>query len=166
MANIEERVESLIKDKVQELGYNLYDVQYVKEGQNYYLRIFIEKPNGNIDLNDCEKVNDGINDLLDKADYIKEQYFLEVSSTGVEKVLRKDEHLKQNIDNEVQINLFKPIEVPDGKGTKKCKEVIGVLNDFNSNEITIMLEQDLLVKIDRKNISLIKTVFDWDSLKD
>ena len=166
MANIEERVESLIKDKVQELGYNLYDVQYVKEGQNYYLRIFIEKPNGNIDLNDCEKVNDGINDLLDKADYIKEQYFLEVSSTGVEKVLRKDEHLKQNIDNEVQINLFKPIEVPDGKSTKKCKEVIGVLNDFNSNEITIMLEQDLLVKIDRKNISLIKTVFDWDSLKD
>ncbi len=166
MANIEERVESLIKDKVQELGYNLYDVQYVKEGQNYYLRIFIEKPNGNIDLNDCEKVNDGINDLLDKADYIKEQYFLEVSSTGVEKVLRKDEHLKQNIDNEVQINLFKPIEVPDGKSTKKCKEVIGVLNDFDSNEITIMLEQDLLVKIDRKNISLIKTVFDWDSLKD
>ena len=166
MANIEERVESLIKDKIQELGYNLYDVQYVKEGQNYYLRIFIEKPNGNIDLNDCEKVNDGINDLLDKADYIKEQYFLEVSSTGVEKVLRKDEHLKQNIDNEVQINLFKPIEVPDGKGTKKCKEVIGVLNDFDNNEITIMLEQDLLVKIDRKNISLIKTVFDWDSLKD
>ena len=166
MANIEERVESLIKDKVQELGYNLYDVQYVKEGQNYYLRIFIEKLNGNIDLNDCEKVNDGINDLLDKADYIKEQYFLEVSSTGVEKVLRKDEHLKQNIDNEVQINLFKPIEVPDGKSTKKCKEVIGVLNDFDSNEITIMLEQDLLVKIDRKNISLIKTVFDWDSLKD
>ena len=166
MANIEERVESLIKDKIQELGYNLYDVQYVKEGQNYYLRIFIEKPNGNIDLNDCEKVNDGINDLLDKADYIKEQYFLEVSSTGVEKVLRKDEHLKQNIDNEVQINLFKPIEVPDGKSTKKCKEVIGVLNDFDNNEITIMLEQDLLVKIDRKNISLIKTVFDWDSLKD
>lgn len=166
MANIEERVESLIKDKIQELGYNLYDVQYVKEGQNYYLRIFIEKPNVSIDLNDCEKVNDGINDLLDKADYIKEQYFLEVSSTGVEKVLRKDEHLKQNIDNEVQINLFKPIEVPDGKGTKKCKEVIGVLNDFDNNEITIMLEQDLLVKIDRKNISLIKTVFDWDSLKD
>lgn len=166
MANIEERIETLIKDKIQELGYNLYDVQYVKEGQNYYLRIFIEKPNGNIDLNDCEKVNDGINDLLDKADYIKEQYFLEVSSTGVEKVLRKDEHLKQNIDNEVQINSFKPIEVPDGKGTKKYKEVIGVLKDFDNNEITIMLEQDLLVKIDRKNISLIKTVFDWDSLKD
>ena len=165
MANIEERVESLIKDKIQELGYKLYDVQYVKEGQNYYLRIFIEKPNGNIDLNDCEKVNDGINDLLDKADYIKEQYFLEVSSTGVEKVLRKDEHLKQNIDNEVQINLFKPIEIPDGKSTKKYKEVMGILKDFDNNEITIMLEKDLLVKIDRKNISLIKTIFDWDSIK-
>ena len=162
MANIEEKVESLIKKPIEDVGYTLYDVQYVKEGQNYFLRVFIEKPNGNIDLNDCEKVNDGINDLLDKADYIKEQYFLEVSSTGVEKVLRKDEHLKQNIDNEVQINLFKPIEVPDGKSTKKCKEVIGVLNDFNSNEITIMLEQDLLVKIDRKNISLIKTKYNWN----
>lgn len=165
MANIEERVESLIKDKIQELGYKLYDVQYVKEGQNYYLRVFIEKTNGNIDLNDCERVNDGINDLLDKADYIKEQYFLEVSSTGVEKVLRKAEHLKQNIDNEVQINLFKPIEMPDGKSIKKYKEVMGILKDFDNNEITIMLEKDLLVKIDRKNISLIKTVFDWDSIK-
>ena len=164
MAKIEEKVEELLKETIEKLGYNLYDVEYVKEGPNYYLRVYIDNEKG-IDLNDCEKVNDGINDLLDKADYIKEQYFLEVSSTGVEKVLRKDEHLKQNIDNEVQINLFKPIEVPDGKSTKKCKEVIGVLNDFDSNEITIMLEQDLLVKIDRKNISLIKTVFDWDSIK-
>ena len=138
MANIEERVELLIQDKIQELGYNLYDVQYVKEGQNYYLRIFIEKPNGSIDLNDCEKVNNGINDLLDKADYIKEQYFLEVSSTGLEKVLRKDEHLKQNIGNEIQINLFKPIEMQDGKKTKKHKEVIGVLKNFDNNEITII----------------------------
>ena len=103
--------------------------------------------------------------MLDKADYIKEQYFLEVSSTGVEKVLRKDEQLKQNIDKEVQINLFKPIEIPDGKSTKKYKEVMGILKDFDNNEITIMLEKDLLVKIDRKNISLIKTIFDWDSIK-
>ena len=66
-----------------------------KNGKNYFLRIFIDKDTG-IDLNDCEKVNDGINDLLDKADYIKEQYFLEVSSPGIERVLRKDEHLEKN----------------------------------------------------------------------
>ena len=118
MASIEERVENLIQKKVEELGYILYDVQYAKEGQNYFLRIFIEKEDGTIDLNDCEKVNDGINDLLDTADYIKEQYFLEVSSTGVEKVLRKDKHLKDNIGNEVEIKLFKPINKQNNKRYK------------------------------------------------
>ena len=180
MANIEEKVESLIKKPIEDMGYTLYDVQYVKEGQNYFLRVFIEKPNGSIDLNDCEKVNDGINDILDKADYIKEQYFLEVSSTGLEKVLRKDEHLRQNIENTIQINLFKPInleidlEKEDGskeKAKKKktnkksaSKELIGELKDFNENNIDLKLENGEIIHIDRKNISQIKTVFDWDSL--
>ena len=62
---------------MEELGYEIYDVEYAKEGKNYFLRIYIDKPEG-INLSDCEKVNDGINDLLDKAEYIKEQYFLEV----------------------------------------------------------------------------------------
>ena len=180
MANIEEKVESLIKKPIEDMGYTLYDVQYVKEGQNYFLRVFIEKTNGSIDLNDCEKVNDGINDILDKADYIKEQYFLEVSSTGLEKVLRKDEHLSQNIGNTIQINLFKPInleidlEKEDGskeKAKKKkknkksaSKELIGELKDFNDNNIDLKLENGEIIHIDRKNISQIKTVFDWDSL--
>ena len=156
MASIEERVENLIQTKVEELGYTLYDVQYAKEGQNYFLRVFIEKNDGTIDLNDCEKVNDGINDLLDTADYIKEQYFLEVSSTGVEKILRKDKHLKDNIGNEVEIKLFKPIN--------KQKEFIGILEDFSEDEITLKLENDENINIDRKDISLIKTTFNWDEI--
>ena len=156
MASIEERVENLIQTKVEELGYTLYDVQYAKEGQNYFLRVFIEKNDGTIDLNDCEKVNDGINDLLDTADYIKEQYFLEVSSTGVEKVLRKDKHLKDNIGNEVEVKLFKQIN--------KQKEFIGILEDFTENEITLKLENDESINIDRKDISLIKTTFNWDEI--
>lgn len=156
MASIEERVENLIQKKIEELGYILYDVQYAKEGQNYFLRVFIEKNDGAIDLNDCEKVNDGINDLLDTADYIKEQYFLEVSSTGVEKVLRKDKQLKDNIGNEVEIKLFKPIN--------KQKEFIGILEDFSEDEITLKLENDENINIDRKDISLIKTTFNWDEI--
>ena len=78
MANIEEKVEKLIKDKIENIGYSLYDVEYAKEGPNYYLRIFIDSKNG-IDLNDCEKVSNEINEILDEADYIKEQYYLEVS---------------------------------------------------------------------------------------
>lgn len=156
MANIEEKVEQLIKNRVEELGYQLYDVQYVKEGQNYFLRIFIEKENGDIDLNDCEKVNDGINEVLDSADYIKDQYFLEVSSTGIEKVLRKDKHLESNIGNKIEVKLFKPIN--------KQKEFVGNLKSFNEEEIILSLDNQTEIKINRKEISLIKTFFDWDNL--
>ena len=154
MASIEERVESLIQKKVEDLGYILYDVQYAKEGQNYFLRVFIEKEDGAIDLNDCEKVNDGINDLLDTADYIKEQYFLEVSSTGVEKVIRKDKHLKENINEIITIKLFKPVE-----GTK---ELIGKLKKFDEENLEIELDDESIIPLERKNISLIKKYFDWD----
>ena len=192
MANIEEKVENLVKDKTESLGYSIYDVQYVKEGQEYYLRIFIEKENGSIDLNDCEKVNDAINDLLDSADYIKDQYFLEISSTGLEKILRKDKHLQDNIGNQIQIKLFKPIEIQaqeeveenkenieqsqqskfkknkKAKGNKnkanKLKEIQGKLDSFDTNQIVIELDNNQKLNIERNNISLIKTVFDWDSI--
>ena len=102
MASIEERVETLLKPTIEKIGYDLYDVEYAKEGKNYFLRIFIDKPEG-IDLTDCEKVNDAINDLLDEADYIKEQYFLEVSSPGIKRnkfklsYLKKTKMAKRNI---------------------------------------------------------------------
>ena len=163
MANIERKVEDLIKKTIEDLGYTLYDVQYVREGQNYFLRVFIEKPNGSIDLNDCEKVNDGINDILDTADYIREQYFLEVSSTGLEKNLRKDSHLHQNIGNEIQINLFRPIE-NKSKENKKQKELIGKLKEFNEQSIALELEEGKILNIERKNISQIKTVYNWDNI--
>ena len=153
MAKIEDKVEKLIKEKIETLGYELYDVEYSKEGKNYFLRIFIDSPKG-IDLNDCEKVNDGINELLDQADYIKEQYFLEVSSPGIERTLRKDKHLEQNIGKEINIKLFKKDE--NGK-----KEYKGTLEDFDEKYIKIK-EENQEFKIERKNISQIKTVYNWD----
>ena len=149
LANIEDKVEQLLKDKIQSIGYDLYDVEYSKEGKNYFLRIFIDKPEG-IDLKDCEKVNDAINELLDKADYIKEQYFLEVSSPGIERVLKKDKHLEQNIGKEINIKLFK-------KDENAKKEYQGNLKEFDDNSIT--LEDG--TKIERKNIAQIKTVYNW-----
>ena len=88
MANIEERVEILLKPIIEDLGYDLYDVEYSKEGKDYFLRIFIDKSSG-IDLNDCEKVSNIINDKLDEKDYIKEKYFLEVSSPRNRKSFKK-----------------------------------------------------------------------------
>ena len=151
MAKIEEKVEKLIQDKVKNIGYSLYDVEYVKEGANYYLRIYIDSPKG-IDLSDCEKVSNEINDILDEADYIKEQYFLEVSSPGIERVLRKDKHLKQNIENRVEVKLFK-------KDEKGNKSYIGILKKFDTETVTIETTKE--ITIERKNIAQLKTVYEW-----
>ena len=149
MANIEEKVEKLVKEPIEKIGYKLYDVEYSKEGKDYFLRIFIDKDNG-IDLNDCEKVNDAISDILDEANYIKEQYFLEVSSPGIERILRKDKHLEENIGEEINIRLFK-------KDENGLKEYQGNLKNFDNEFIEL---QDN-VKIERKNISQIKKVYNW-----
>ena len=151
MANIEEKVEKLIKNKIESIGYELYDVLYLKEGKNYTLRIVIDNEKG-ISLEDCEKVNNEITDILDEADYIKDQYFLEVSSPGIERLLRKDWQLKKYINSKVEVSLFK-------KDENGFKEYFGILRNINDEFITI--EQDETeYKVQRKNISQIKTVFE------
>ena len=151
MASVEEKVENLIIKKIQELGYELYDVFYMKEGKDYFLRIFIDKPEG-INLEDCEKVSNSINGLLDEADYIKEQYFLEVSSPGIERILRKEKHLKDNIGNKVEVRMFKSIN--------RKKILQGILKKITQDSITIDIEGENTI-LERKNISVIKTIFDW-----
>lgn len=151
MASIEEKVESLLEATINHLGYELYDVEYAKEGKDYFLRIFIDNPEG-IDLEDCEKVSNGINELLDEADYIKEQYFLEVSSPGIERILKKEKHLQANIGNLVEIKLFKPIE--------KQKVIQGSLKSFDNEFITIEINEQEM-KVERKDISIMKTVYEW-----
>ena len=151
MAKVEEKVESLIQNKIQELGYVLYDVEYVKEGKDYFLRIYIDNEKG-ITLDDCENVSNNITELLDNADYIDKQYFLEVSSPGVERVLKKDKHLQNNIGANVQVKLFKQL---NGK-----KQYESILKDFDENTIEIETTVQNL-KIERQNIAQIRTIFDW-----
>lgn len=152
MSKVEEKVENLVKKKIEDLGYELYDVEYSKEGKDYYLNIYIDSKKG-IDLNDCEKVNNEINPLLDENDFIKESYFLVVSSPGVERILRKDKHLEDNIGVEVNVKLFKKDDL--GK-----KEHRGILKNFDKEKI-VLSEEENEVEIDRKNIAQIKTVYNW-----
>jgi ribosome maturation factor RimP len=154
LANIEERVEKLVKNPIEKLGYTLYDVQYVKEGKDYFLRVFINNEENSISLEDCEKVNNEIEPLLDTADYIKEQYFLEVSSTGIEKLIRKPAHLEENINQVITVNLFKPVN--------GSKEFVGILKKFD-NEIIYLQVNEEIIELERKNISLMKTYYDWDN---
>ena len=152
MSKVEEQVESLIKKNIEDLGYELYDVEYSKEGKDFYLNIYIDSSKG-IDLNDCEKVNNEINPILDSVDFIKDSYFLVVSSPGVERVLRKDKHLEDNIGTEVNVKLFKK----DDLGKKEHK---GILKGFDKDIIILEVEESK-VELKRKNIAQIKTVYNW-----
>ena len=151
MANIEEKVESLVKKKIESLGYELYDVLYIKEGKDYTLRIVIDNEKG-IGLDDCEKVNNEITDMLDEADYIKDGYFLEVSSPGIERLLRKDWQLKKYIGEDVEINLFK-------KDENGFKEYVGTLKNVDEDYLEIEDEKSNKYNIYRKNISQVKTIY-------
>ncbi len=150
--NIETKVTNLIEPIIQNLNYDLYDVIYEKEAKDYYLRIVIDKPDG-IDINDCETVNNAINDILDEADYIKEQYFLEVSSPGVERLLRKDRHYESQIGSKIMVKLYKP--------ENKKKEIVGILESYDKDNGIVINDNDIAYKIDLNNIALAKTVFDW-----
>lgn len=148
MTTLEIKIEELVKPIIENLGYSVYDVMYQKEGKENYLRIFIDSPNG-IGLNDCELVNNGITDILDEKDYIKAQYYLEISSPGLERNLRRKEQFENNIGSKVEIHLYKQI---DGK-----KEIVGILKEYNEEYIIV---DD--IKIENKNIASAKTVYNWE----
>ena len=149
--NIETKIQDLLEKIIEDLGYNLYDVEYVKEGKDYILRITIDNETG-INIQDCEKVNNGINDILDEADIIKDQYYLEVSSPGLERVLKKENHFLSQIGKKVNVNLFKPID--------KKKEFQGILKEYNGSSIVIETEENN-IEFNLKDVALVKTVFDF-----
>jgi len=140
-----EKILKLVKPIVEEQNYELYHLEYVKEFGENYLRIYIDSPNG-ISLNDCEKVSRPVSDILDAADPIKESYYLEVSSPGINRILYNDAHLKKYINNLVDIKLSK---IYNGK-----KRFEGILKNFNSNEI-IISNDGIDIIIPRDKIKLI-----------
>lgn len=153
MASVEEKIENLVKEKINNMGYELYDVLYIKEGPSQILRIVIDRDIG-IDLNDCEKVNNSIKDLLDDVDYLNNQYYLEISSPGIERLLRKDWQLKKYIGEEVEVKQFK-------KDENGFKDYIGILKNVNEQSIEIEVD-DNEFQINRKNISQVKTTYKED----
>lgn len=118
MANAAERVYALIKDAVEQQGVTLWDVRFLKEGASWYLRVFIDKPEG-ITIDDCTDVSHAIDPIIDEADPIDKAYYLEVCSPGLERELTRDFHFEWAVSKEVKIKLYKAI---DGK-----KEFRGIL---------------------------------------
>jgi ribosome maturation factor RimP len=123
------KVWELCEPIVEGLGLQLWDVRYVKEGADWFLRIFIDKLEG-VDITDCEKVSRAINEPLDELDPIENSYCLEVCSPGIERELIRDEHFEQFIGADIMVKMHRPI---DGVG----KDFAGVLTDYNDGEVTI-----------------------------
>jgi ribosome maturation factor RimP len=145
-------------------GYHLYDVIYEKEDGDNYLRVLIRKKDGPIDFDDCEKVNNLINDILDEKDFISDEYYLEVSSEGIEKRLRTVEHLEESIGEKVKITVNKKPEVKDNKKNKgltinKAKlskegDNVGILTNFDNDSITITVQNNKSKATEEKTFKL------------
>lgn len=116
----EAKAERLLAPIAERAGVSVYDVEYVKEGSDWYLRVFIDKPEG-VNINDCVEVNRAFSDLLDEEDFIQESYTLEVSSPGLGRTLKKDRHLQHSIGQEVEIKTYKPIDKVKEFSDPRCQ---------------------------------------------
>ncbi len=147
----ETKTEALLTPIAEANGVSIYDVEYVKEGADYYLRAYIDKPEG-VNIIDCENVSRALSDALDAEDFIPDAYILEVSSPGLGRSLKKDKHLSASIGQEVEIKLFKAID--------KQKEFVGILDSFDAGTITIK-EADVPRSFNRSDIALVRLTFDF-----
>lgn len=151
----EERTEKLLLPIAEANQVEIYDVEYVKEGSDYYLRCYIDKEGG-VNINDCEAVSRALSDELDREDYIEDAYILEVSSPGLGRALKKDKHLEKSLWKDVDIRTYKPIE--------GSKEFTGKLKAFDKDTVTLEIMtaggiQDTV--FNRKDIAAMKLALDF-----
>lgn len=145
----ESETERLLVPIAERFGVEIYDIEYVKEGSDWYLRVYIDKPEG-VNIDDCEKVSRALSDELDKEDFIADAYILEVSSPGLGRTLKKDKHLAKSIGEEVEIKTYKPI---GGR-----KEFQGILKAFDAETITIETETEEKF-FARNEVALVRLAF-------
>ena len=142
-------VEEIARPIAEELGLRIWDIRYLKEGSQWFLRIFIDK-DGGVDINDCERMSRALDEPLDEADPIAGEYILEVSSPGIERELIRPEHFEEFIGADIMVKMIRPIE---GIG----KEFKGVLDGYEDGEVTISDHSgENTVTINKKDAAYIK----------
>lgn len=151
----EKRAEALIEPIVQKNEFELVDVEYVREGSNWFLRAFIDKPGG-ITVDDCEIVSREFSEQLDKEDFIEDSYIMEVSSPGLGRQLKKEKDLKRSIGEEVEIKLYKGIKQMRKNKEVSIKEWNGILSAYDEDTITIELEDETAFTLNRSDIAMIR----------
>ncbi|MDO4473225.1 MAG: ribosome maturation factor RimP [Eubacteriales bacterium] len=149
----EQKTEAILLPILEEYGFDLWDVEYVKEGSNWYLRAYIDKPGG-ININDCEAVSRRLSDILDEQDFIDDDsYILEVSSPGLGRPLKKEKDFKRSLGEEVEIRTYRMIE--------KQKEFVGLLRAYDDKSVTIETEDGETKTFLKTDIALVRLAFDF-----
>ncbi len=148
----EQQTETYLQPIVEGNGFELVDVEYVKEGGNWYLRAYIDKPGG-ITVDDCEVVSRAFSDILDEKDYIEDAYIFEVSSPGLGRPLKKEKDFARSIGEEVEIRTYRAID--------RQKEFVGFLKAYDAQTVTIEYEDETTQVFQRSDIALIRLAFDF-----
>lgn len=150
--NYEQKTEKILLPIMDEYGFELVDVEYVKEGSTWYLRAYIDKPGG-ISIDDCEAVSRRLSDILDEKDFIDEAYILEVSSPGLGRPLKKEKDFKRSLGEEVEVRTYRMIE--------KQKEFTGTLKGYDEKTVTIEEDGGNVRTFEKSDIALIRLAFDF-----
>ena len=148
----EEKTEAILLPILEKNGFELWDVEYVKEGGTWYLRAYIDKPGG-IMVDDCEIVSRELSDLLDEKDFIDEAYILEVSSPGLGRTLKKERDFEKSLGKEVEVRTYRMME---GK-----KEFRGILKGYDKDTVTIETDNAQMQTFEKREIALIQLAFDF-----
>ena len=148
----EQKAEALLEPIVAEHDFELVDVEYVKEGSNFYLRAYIDKPEG-ITVDDCEVVSRTFSQKLDEEDFIEDTYIMEVSSPGLGRPLKKEKDFARSIGEEVEIRTYRAID--------RQKEFIGILKEYDQDTVTIEYEDETTKTFERSEIALIRLALDF-----
>ncbi|MFR4440204.1 MAG: ribosome maturation factor RimP [Hungatella sp.] len=148
----EAKTEQYLLPLMEEYGFELVDVEYVKEAGNWYLRAYIDKEGG-IAVDDCEVISRRLGDWLDEKDFIQDSYILEVSSPGLGRPLKKEKDFARNIGREVDIKLY--------RARDKQKDFNGVLKAYDADTVTIQMEDETELVLERTEIALIRLAFDF-----
>lgn len=147
----ESKTEELVTPLIEQNNFELVDIEYVKEGSNWYLRVYIDKPGG-INVDDCELISRALSDKLDEEDFIDAAYILEVSSPGLGRPLKKDKDFERSLGEDVEIKLYR---MKDG-----TKDYRGFLKSYNKEEIVIE-DNDEEITFKRSEIALVRLALDF-----
>lgn len=148
-----EVVTEIVTPYAAELGLEIYDVEYVKEGTDYFLRIYIDKIDGDVDINDCENLSRAIDPVLDERDPIKDSYYLEVSSVGLDRPLKTEKDFNRFMNQKIDVRLF--------KAKNGVREYYGILCSYEDGKFTVKTDGGEMIEATIKEASLIRPHLDF-----